>query len=334
MNYKELRQKIKEGIGTLYVFYGEEVYLRSYMIKFLTEKEVDADFADFNSLTLEAENLSPEAVHDFFEAIPVMADKKLLLIKDAALLGAKCADQDAWISIFSDIPDYVTVIISEDTADKRSKLYKALDKKGVVCEFSYLERGELRGHVLKKLAAAGKNISSADLDYFLDMCSADLTEIRLNTEKLTSYSLSRPTIGRADIDKCITPPLLNRVYDISDAVLGKKSDYALKLLEDLKKSGESGVRILAILGGYFGDLCRASAISKENLSLKGAVEAMRLPPSRKFMAQKLLSRVKGLDISYCEACFSECVKTENDIKNGVASEWQALNMLVLRLLAK
>lgn len=333
MNYKALRQKIKEGIDSLYVFYGEEIYLRSYMINFLREKIVDEAFADFNLLTLDSQTVTKDNVFDFFEAIPVMAEKKLLLIKDAALLGARCADAELWISIFSDIPDYVTVIISEDTADKRSKLYKALEKISTVCEFSYLERAELKQHVVKKLTAAGKSIQNSDLECFMDMCSSDLTEIRLNTEKLIAYSGARNVINRTDIEKNITPPLLNRVYDISEAVINKKSDYAMKLLEDLKKSGESGVRILSILGGYFSDLSRAAAISREGMSIRDATEAMRLPPSRRFVAQKLLSTAKKIDISYCERCLSECVKAENEIKNGLVPEWQALNLLILGFLA-
>lgn len=235
---------------------------------------------------------------------------------------------------FSDIPDYVTVIITEDTADKRGKLYKSLSKAGTVCEFSYLERPELKQRVLKKLAAVKKNISNADLDFFLDRCSSDLTEIRLNTEKLIAYTGSRDVIKKDDIEKNITPPLLNRVYDISEAVMNKNSDYALRLLSDLKKNGESGVRILAILGGYFSDLCRAAAISKENMSYSDAVDAMNLPPSRRFVAQKLLSRAKTVDIKYAEKCLSDCVRAENAIKNGTAAEWQALDMLVLEFLAK
>ena len=334
MNYNELRLKIKQGIDPLYVFFGEEVYLRTYMVSFLSEKIVEPDFADFNSLTLDSETLSAATVADFFEAVPVMADKKLLLIKDAGLLSAKCRDAELFAKMFSDIPDYVTVIITEDTADKRGKLYKSLSKAGTVCEFSYLERPELKQRVLKKLAAVKKNISNADLEFFLDRCSSDLTEIRLNTEKLIAYSGSRDVIKKDDIEKNITPPLLNRVYDISEAVMNKNSDYALRLLSDLKKNGESGVRILAILGGYFSDLCRAAAISKENMSYSDAVDAMNLPPARRFVAQKLLSRAKTVDIKYAEKCLSDCVRAENAIKNGTAAEWQALDMLVLEFLAK
>ena len=70
------------------------------------------------------------------------------------------------------------------------------------------------------------------------------------------------------------------------------------------------------------------------MSYSDAVDAMNLPPSRRFVAQKLLSRAKSVDIKYAEKCLSDCVRAENAIKNGTAAEWQALDMLVLEFLAK
>lgn len=333
MNYTALKKKIKEGIDSLYIFFGEEAYLKNYTVGLLTEKTVEPDFADFNHLQLNRETLSRDAVSDFFEAFPVMAERKLLVLKDCALLDARCPDADAWIKLFSDIPEAVTVIISEDTADKRSKIYKSLKKLGTVCEFSYLERAELKSQVLKKLSAAGKNIASKELDEFLDMCSPDLTSIRYNTEKLIAYSGSRNEITHEDIICNITPPLLNRVYDISEAVMNKNADYALRLLSDLKKGGEAGVRIISVLSSYFNDLCRAAAISREGMSYADAVAAMGLPPSRRFVAERLIKRAKSVDIHFAENCLSECVKAENAIKSGLAPEWQALNMLVIKFLS-
>lgn len=332
MNYKELKLKINEKISPLYIFFGEEAYLKSYMSKKLIDKAVEPEFSDFNLLTMTEESLSLSAAADFFASYPVMAQRKLLYIKDTPILTGKCADSDGWKNLLSDIPDGVTVLINSDSVDKRSAVYKALSKTAEVCEFSLLERGELKERVVRKFSSEGKNIKGAELEYFLDMCPPDLTGIRLNADKLIAYTGGKTEITKSDIDKTIAPPLLNRVYDISEALVSRNSDYALRLLSDLKKGGESGVRILSIIGGYFLDLLRASAILEENLSYSDAVSAMRLPPSRKFLADKLFKKVKTLDKDMITKCLSLCEKTENDIKNGNLPEWQALDLLAERIL--
>ncbi len=332
MTYKELKNQLKTGLAPLYLFYGEEVFLRDYMTERLIRQAVPEDARDFNCLILTSDTISPDAVSDFFEAYPFMAERKLLYIKYANLCSAKSKDTDAYRRLFSDIPPYVTVLLCEDTPDKRSTLYKALAKTAVICDFPYLDRSEVRHQAESKLSAANKDMRREDMDYLLDLCGPDLSNLRLQLEKLCAYTGRRQTITKDDIDKTIVPPLCNRVYDISEAVLSKNSAYALRLLSDLKKSGESGIRILSILGGYFSDLVRAYALLHESMSYSDMLQAMHLPPNRRFVADKLFKRAKTINGSVITFCLSACAKAESDIKNGFIPEWTALEMLVLQFL--
>jgi len=332
MNYKELKKQMAESLASLYIFYGEEVFLENYMTERLVGQAVDSDFAEFNHLILTGETLSPDAVSDFFEAYPVMSERKLLQIKDASLFSAKGGDKEPYQRLLSDIPDYVTVLISEDNPDKRSSLYKALSKIGVVCEFTPLDRPELKAHVTKKLSAEKKDISAADLEYLLDLTGSDLTNIRLELDKLIAFSGLREKITRADIDKNISKPLLSKIYDISEAVLSKNGEYAFKIISDLEKNNESALRILSVLASYFSDLYRAYVLSRENMSYPEMVAAMNLPPQRKFVADKMFKRVKNVNPDFLRECISDCTKAESDVKNGVLTEWRALEVLVLKFL--
>lgn len=329
MNFAELKKNLKEGLSSLYYFCGEEVFLLSYMKDKLTDMAVDPDFAEFNHLILSGSEITKEKIEDFFEAYPVMSERKLLHLKDASVFSSK---GEAFIPVLSDIPDYVTVLITEDAPDKRSKAYKELSKKAVICEFTYLERPDLKSHIQKKLTSEKKEMSPSDMDYLLDLTGPDLTNIRLQLQKLIAYTGERDKITKEDMDKNISMPLLSRVYDISEAVLTKNSDYALKLLSDLKKSNESALRILSILGSYFSDLYRAYVLSRENMSYSDMLAAMNLPPTRKFVADKMFKRAKSVNPEFLRECITHCTKAENQVKTGVLSDWQTLELSVVKFL--
>ena len=91
MNYKELKKQMAESLASLYIFYGDEVFLESYMTERLIKQAVDSDFAEFNHLVLTGETLTPDAVsrlrmphffpqkaaiknpiRDFFQTFPTM----------------------------------------------------------------------------------------------------------------------------------------------------------------------------------------------------------------------------------------------------------------------
>lgn len=335
MNYKEVLQNIKKEIAPLYVFYGEETYIKEQTLSYLEKTVCSEDFIDFNKLILTNESLTPSAVSDFFDSYPVMADKKLLVIKDSPVFSAKTAGYDSFIKLFSAIPPYVCVVINSESVEKNSRLYKAIEKNSIICEFSYLDPHELKQRILKKLLDAEKNMNDNDISFFLGRCSQSLTDIYLQLDKLMAYTGKRSSITRDDIEKNIVPPLLNRIYDISDAILSGQADYAINLLSDLKKTGESGIRILSILGGYFADICLANAILSEGYSFSDAVNTMKehLPSNRKFMAKKLIEKCKNINKKFAERCLSVCVKEESNIKNGLSAEWQTLELIVLKMLS-
>ena len=88
-------------------------------------------------------------VDEAIEALPVMADKKLLLFSDSFIFkpdgrtGAKSAYRDYWAERLRDIPDYVSILFDESEIDKRSALLKQADKIGACVEFSYMTENEM-----------------------------------------------------------------------------------------------------------------------------------------------------------------------------------------------
>ena len=124
----------------------------------------------------------------------------------------------------------------------------------------------------------------------------------------------------------------NKIYDISEAVLSKNGEYAFKIISDLEKNNESALRILSVLASYFSDLYRAYVLSRENMSYPEMVEAMKFPPQRKFVADKMFKRAKSINPDFLRECISDCTKAESDVKNGVLAEWRALEVLVLKFL--
>ncbi|MDP4133742.1 MAG: DNA polymerase III subunit delta [Bacillota bacterium] len=334
MNYKELKKQIKVNIAPLYLFYGEEIFLRDYSTDLLFKKVIDPDFQDFNYLVMNDSNLSLLTCRDAFEAYPVMSDKKLILIKESGIFSSKVTDKDkdGWVELLTDIPDFMCVVIVESSIDKRNKIYKSIEKKAAICEFAYMDKPDLKSTITKKLQDAGKKMSDKDIDFLLELCGPDLTNLKLQLEKLIAFSGTKQQIAKADIDAVITPPLSTKVYDISEAVASRNKDAALKLLSDLKKTGESAVRIITIMASYYQDLYRACVLSGENMSYQEMLIAMKLPPNRKFVADRLFKKAKSVNAEDVRNCLSECVKLENDIKNGFASDWPALELFVLKIL--
>ena len=69
---------------------------------------------------------------DASETIPFMSDKRLLIIKDSGLFkSGRKNDSERIAEMIENLPDSTCVVFSEEEADKRLRLFKAVVKCGM-----------------------------------------------------------------------------------------------------------------------------------------------------------------------------------------------------------
>ena len=106
--------------GRFYILYGEEDYLRRYYLEQLKKQVLDDLTADFNFHRLNAENFSVELLADCIEALPMMAERTLILAEDVDLFAQ--AETERLCELLTDLPDYCCLVLTYEDfkPDKRS----------------------------------------------------------------------------------------------------------------------------------------------------------------------------------------------------------------------
>ena len=140
-NFIKLKQQIKSGdIKNLYLFFGEETFLKDMYLKRMGKTVPEDGFSDFNRILLEGNDVTSDSVDDAVDSFPMMSEKKLLVIKDSGIFKSPNEETKVfWQKRLADIPDYLLMIFDEKSVDKRSVTYKALAKYGMPVEFKYIK---------------------------------------------------------------------------------------------------------------------------------------------------------------------------------------------------
>ena len=82
---QRLKAALKTGdVGNFYVFFGEEAFLKEHYWRMLEKKLLDGPAAEFNFHRFNAETLSPQALSEAVDAMPMMAERKMC-IRDRVL---------------------------------------------------------------------------------------------------------------------------------------------------------------------------------------------------------------------------------------------------------
>ena len=84
--YQKLKSDLSAGnIGQVYIFYGEESYLREYYLGEIKKKLVPAGFEEFNYHRLSGKTLTMQELNEAVEAMPMMAERTLVVVTDCDL---------------------------------------------------------------------------------------------------------------------------------------------------------------------------------------------------------------------------------------------------------
>ena len=156
-------QSLKQAIrakdpGRLYFFYGEEVFLLHHYLEQLRKSIVDELTESFNFHKLTSETFDIRDFADAVENLPMMAERTMVLVDEIDVFKMNEGDREKMIDIFSDIPEYCTVVFTYETTtfkpDKRlKKLWDAVNKNGELVEFAKQNQRDLITWITRHFAA-------------------------------------------------------------------------------------------------------------------------------------------------------------------------------------
>lgn len=330
-SFLKLKQQIKNGqTGNLYLFFGDEVFVKNMYLEKMKSLIPDGGFADFNSIYLEAGDLTTDKVDDALNSFPMMADKKLVVVKDSGIFKSAGQEiKDFWQKKMADIPDYVLLIFDEREVDKRSVTYKAVAKYGLPVEFAYMKDYEVSAWVVREAQKAGKRISKDSADYLVAMCDAGISNVKNELDKLIDYSDGE--IYKSDIDKVISKPMGIVVFEITDAIIAGNGDKAMEVVLRMRESRESAFNILYLLSSAFDKMLYCKLMLSEGAAYDAIAAKLKLAP---FIVRKYIDGAKQFSEEFLIERVMKTADCDFAIKQGETDEWNALLQYIFECIKK
>ena len=121
--FLKLKADISAGtIGTAYIFYGEESYLREYYLGRLKKQLIPAGCEDFNCHIVEGKGLDIQELADMAEAMPMMAERTYVEVTDLDLFKLPGDQREKLIAFLEDVPPYCCVVFVYNTVKYKPDL--------------------------------------------------------------------------------------------------------------------------------------------------------------------------------------------------------------------
>lgn len=331
---KQLKAHIKGGdFLPVYLFCGDEAYLKKFYSDSLCEKAVGKDFFDFNFQSFEGKNLD---MHDVFDAavmMPLMSEKRAVLVRDAKLEGMN--EQDAaLLRDYLQNPCESTVLVflqtsSDFSAAKAKTAAELIKKQGAVCVLNKRKGAELIKPLISSASKQGCVLSVDAANYLVSVVGDDFNVLINELSKVCHYAAGGE-IRKEHIDEVAIKTDEAKIYDLTKFLLMKNFDKAYEVLGILLRQKTEPEYILGTIISAYVDIYRA----KVSVTCgKGAEEL-----SEAYSYGRLAFRLKNaardasrLDLDTIRKCLDELAKADMKLKSGRDNPHIILEQLMVSL---
>lgn len=332
--YQKLEKDLSQGKpGLLYVFHGEEAYLRDSCLGRLRERLLAGGMGTFNLHEIAAKDMSPRALEEAVDCLPVMGERTLVLVTDYDLFKAGEKDREEYIRIFSQLPDYCCVVFLYDLiaykGDARTKLAAALKQYGTVVEFARQNPEKLVKWVRQHFGALGKEIDARLTQELIFLCGDLMTNLNSEIEKISAYARHKQ-ITWADIEAVATPQLDAVVFRMTDAIGEGNFDRAAAVLGELYQMQEPPIKIMWSLGRQMRQIYSARLALEQK---RGAAYVASLWGIKPYSAEKLMKSARRFSLNWCRRAVVRCGQTDLALKSTGQDGQTLLTTLLLELAA-
>ncbi len=323
-NLKSIQEDIKTGnYKQVYLFLGEETYLKQqYKQKLLSALNPEGDTMNFSRY--EGKGIQVREVIDLCETMPFFAEYRVILVENSGFFKNKCEELADYMK---ELPDYVRLLFVESEVDKRSRMYKAVKNCGRIVEFARQDEKSLMRWAAGILGREGRKITQRDMELLLTKTGTDMGNLRMELEKLITYTMGRDVVTAKDIEDVCTTQTANKIFDMVRFVTERNQKRALELYYDLLTLREPPMRILFLLAKQFRQLLLTKKLTAEGSSGQELSSRLGVPS---FVVRNLSSCARAYTVEELEGAVKDFVDAEEAVKTGQLGDVLSVELLIVK----
>ena len=318
-----LNQDIKErSFRPVYLLYGEETFLVNSYKNRLKEAVLGDDTMNFSRY--EGKGIDVSELIRQADTMPFFAEKRLILVEDSGFFKAS---SEALASYLPSMPDTTCIVFAESQVDKRNKLYKMVKELGYAAEMQRQDTAQLARWAGGILAREGRKITGRTMELFLSMTGEDMENIRMELEKIISYTMRKEVITDDDVKAVCTVQVTNRIFDMVSAIVNRQTRKAMDLYEDLLTLKEPPMRILFLIARQFNQILQVKELMAKGMDKGSIASRLKMQP---FVVGKTMPQARQFSRGQILECVRLCVEAEEAVKSGRLQDRLAVELLIAR----
>jgi len=241
-----LRSLSKGELAPVYYLHGPEEILKDEAVQRIVDRALDPALRDFNFDQRSAGQLDPEAIFVLCTTLPMMADRRVVVLRDIEGWRRKPKTRAAFLKYLERPAPETVVILVQSASEEDEDKDLVRGAYAVACEPLPAERA--KRWLLVRAGALGVTLEDAAADHLLAATGNDLGTMAAELQKLAALPSGTP-LTVEQVGGLVGVRHGETIYDWRDAVLDGDAARATAMIGPLlDQPGVTGVRLVTLLG--------------------------------------------------------------------------------------
>ncbi len=321
MELKELNRKISEkNFSNLYLFYGEEDYLKEFYANRIIQSVVDDNFACFN--LFHYQNLPEKTeLRNALEQPPMMAEYKVVYLNQVDLMKAPADFREALTEQMKNLAPFTILILRETAVDKRSSIWNTAKTVGEIVECVHPNQADMRAFINREFAKRQKKIPAVLIEKIITEGEPNLYATVNLIDTVCAYMQDTDTVSEQILNQFLQKSMQAVIFDLSEFLVTGQKEKAYQLLNQLKltPSKTPAQMIFTLLSRHISGMYLAK-VSQEERIPSAEIKPMLGKNVPDFVISKYVRQAKNIPISKLEQLIGFCAETDYKLKSGQVTD--------------
>jgi DNA polymerase-3 subunit delta len=275
-----MRAIAQKKFEPLYLLIGEERYFSDRCLSQLRHYVVGDELREFNEDVFYGSEFDTEKLIDALQTLPVMAERRLVILKEAHQLSEKDWAQLDEIKQLS--KDTTVFVIQGNALDRRKKSIKKWLDWGALIECQTPQEAGRAPWIRSIAQEKGLELDNEALAYLVQMGGNSLEELDRDLDKVFLFFGEPRRITIGDVAQVLQRTREESIFALAEAVGKKDRTQALFLFHRLQSQGENEIALVALMARHLRILLKiktaqAAGIKGQTLAQKAGVNNYFLP---------------------------------------------------------
>lgn len=313
-------------VNTVYLFDGEEEFLKEEAIRKLEAELLTDETEGFNKTVFYGQDIDGASIVSHARTLPFLGSYRLIIVKDAEMLSP--SDKESIIAYLKNPTESTCLILVTRKADRNDRLCQAVARCGRIISFDRLYDDQANRWIAERVRDCGKRISGAASGSLRENIGNDLRSLAQAVEKVVAYVGQRDKITTKDIEEVVGRSIKYRIFNLTDAIGRKKVDEALRILSGLVHDGKRAPEIIGMLFWQMKRIRTAKGLLAQGVSRERLSQDLKV---HSFFLKDFIAQTEKFGMDELERSFELLLKADIDTKTSRMKPEVALELLVIGL---